>query len=84
MGPLSPGGFQAQVLFCIFSDVINVSKNVFNLCILFEIYILLQPINDVVDYPMANSNQFTNHNPQTPSSIPNIILTGNYYTIKVL
>jgi hypothetical protein len=43
----------------------------------FKFMYFLQPINDVVDYPMANSNQYTNHNPQTPSSIPNIILTAD-------
>ena len=46
--------------------------------------IFLQPINEFVDFfnnqqqidMKNNMNQFSNTNPQTPSSIPDIILTG--------
>jgi hypothetical protein len=51
---------------------------------LFFLSFFLQPINEFVDFfnnqqqidMKNNMNQFSNTNPQTPSSIPDIILTG--------
>ena len=76
--------FFLWLFFILWSLKIRSWKNMTKIIKFLFFIIFLQPINEFVDFfnnqqqidMKNNMNQFSNTNPQTPSSIPDIILTG--------
>ena len=78
--------FFLWLFFILWSLKIRSWKNMTKMIKFLFFILFLQPINEFVDFfnnqqqidMKNNMNQFSNTNPQTPSSIPDIILTGEH------